>query len=178
MRKCIIFDDYPDFKPNLTPKEILQLGSFGGTYFRDIYSSITNKKYTKTWEELPKDWLENLDINRKVCSQKYNKSVNKYNIKCGTSLEMWESKGWINEIDPYGWFQWYCRFYQGRRTSDDIRQIERWKNYAGEKGRFKKNLIRKIKLANTNYDDFSISPAIRQGLLHWAYEITELDMKE
>ena len=94
---------------------------------------------------------------------------------------MWESSGWISDADPYGWFQWYCRFYQGRRTSDDARQIQRWKGVAGIKGRFRSQLCNKLckasaasnknKLASV-VTDISISPAIRQTLWHWALEIT------
>ena len=58
-------------------------------------------------------------------------SLNKYCVECGTSLRFWESKGWINKIDPHGWFQWYFRYWKGRRSSDDIRQIDRWKKIVG-----------------------------------------------
>ena len=65
----------------------------------------------------------------------YDPTVNTYKVKCGGDLEMWESSGWIKEVDPYGWFMWYCRFYLGRRCEDDERQIGRWKNCTGPKGR-------------------------------------------
>lgn len=84
------------------------------------------------------------------------------------------SIGWIKAQDPYGWFQWYCRFYQGRRSSDDERQVGRWKRFLA---RFKSNLVNKIRKANTTYNDFTISPVIRQSLLHWGYEIVEADMQ-
>ncbi len=71
------------------------------------------------------EWFENLDIERDVTSIVIQKEVNKYKVKIGGNLDMWESSGWITEIDPYGWFQWYCRFYLGRRTSDDKRQVKR-----------------------------------------------------
>ena len=128
----LVFPDEPEFLPNLTPKEILQMGSFGGTYFRPIYSSVTKKNYGKeVYEELPKDWLEGLNIKKKIASLNYDININKYKAKCGGDLDMWESSGWIKAQDPYGWFQWYCRFYQGRRSDDDERQVSRWKKCAG-----------------------------------------------
>lgn len=105
----LVFDDYPYFMPNLTPKEILQMGSFGGTYFRPITSKVTGESYSNVWKELPPDWLEGLDIKTQIASPKYNKSLNRYKETCGGDLEMWESSGWITKIDPYGWFMWYCR---------------------------------------------------------------------
>ena len=175
----LVFPDQDDFKPNLTPKEVLQAGSFGGTYFRPIYSSVTKQKYGKeVWEELPKDWLEGLNIRTQVSSCIYDESKNKYKVKCGASLEEWESSGWMREQDPYGWFQWYCRFYQGRRTEDDERQISRWKKCAGEKGRWKNNLISKIAKAGVAFDNYGVSPVVRQTLQHWAYCLTKPDYEK
>jgi hypothetical protein len=88
------------------------------------------------------------------------------------SLGMWESSGWIVSTDPYGWFQWYCRFYRGRRCDDDARQISRWLKSAGPKGRFRSQLCNKIHAAGTSFDDTSISPVIRQTLWHWGLVIT------
>lgn len=105
----LLFLDYPNFRPNLTPKEVLQMGSFGGTYFRPITSSVTRQSYKDVWQELPEDWLKGLNIKTQVASSTYSKSVNKYKEACGGDLEMWESSGWITSIDPYGWFMWYCR---------------------------------------------------------------------
>ena len=93
----------------------------------------------------------------------------------GSSLLEWEQKDWIVEQDPYGWVQWYCRFYAGRRSPDDKRQIKRWLNYTGPNGRFKKQLINKLKAAKAKYDDPTISPVIRQGLLQWAYTLVSSD---
>ena len=106
----LVFPDFPNFRPNLTPKEVLQMGSFGGTYFRPITSSVTKQSYKDVWEELPSDWLKGLNIKTQVASSNYSKSVNKYKEICGGDLEMWESSGWITGIDPYGWFMWYCRY--------------------------------------------------------------------
>ena len=88
--------------------------------------------------------------------------MNKYGIKCGTSLRFWENKGWINGIDPYEWFQWYFRYWLGRRSEDDERQIKRWKEIVC---RFKGILVKIIKDVNSKCDDYSIPPKIRQILL-------------
>ena len=98
----LVFEDHPEFCPNLTPKEVLQLGSFGGTYFRPIHSRVTGEDYDEEWEDLPMDWLKGLNIKRQVAAPKYNKAVNKYNAECGGDLDMWEGSGWISKIDPYG----------------------------------------------------------------------------
>ncbi|ESP03981.1 hypothetical protein LOTGIDRAFT_109871, partial [Lottia gigantea] len=173
----LIFEDYPELCPNMTPKEVLQAGSFGGTYFRPIKSSVTGKGYTGVWKELPKDWLEGLNISKQISSTTYHEDVNKYGVKCGGSLEMWETSGWIHKQDPYGWFQWFCRFYQGRRTADDERQIGRWLRCAGKTGRWKNNLISKCVNSGCGYDNFGVSPVVRQTLQHWGYTLTKEDFE-
>lgn len=172
---ALVFKDYPDMQPNMTPKEVLQAGSFGGTYFRPIESGVTGLKYNKMWEELPQNWLEGLDAKKKLYASTYNPAVNTYKVKCGGDLAMWEGSNWIKECDPYGWFMWYCRFYLGRRCDDDDRQISRWKNCTGPKGRWKNNLIGKIVKAGCAYDNVAVSPVIRQTLQHWAYKLNERD---
>lgn len=97
--KTIIFKDYPQFRPNLTPKQIFQSGAFGGTYFRPIYSNITKKKYNNAWKEFPPSWFQGLDILTHVASEKCDKNVNKYKVKSGSSLEYWERQGWIKAQD-------------------------------------------------------------------------------
>ncbi|KAL7487141.1 hypothetical protein ACHAW6_012738 [Cyclotella cf. meneghiniana] len=164
-----------DFCPNLTPEEILRAGSFGGTYFRPVVSAVTNLRYSsaRVLEEtvLP-EWIEGLSPSM-LRSTAYDAKVNKYKVKCGGSLGMWESSGWISSADPYGWFQWYCRFYAGRRCSDDVRQIGRWRGVAGEKGRFRSQLCNKIVAAGGLEKGKGVSPVVRQTLLHWGLEITE-----
>jgi hypothetical protein len=170
-------DIHKQFKPNKTPKQVFKMGAFGGTYFRPIHSSVTGEDYTpkQAMKGLPKEWFKGLDIDTMVISSKYDKKVNKYKVKCGSTLEAWESSGWIHKQDPYGWFQWFCKYSAGRRTDDDERQIGRWLKLAGPNGRFRRTLLNKIIKEGTTYDDFSISPVIRQVLLHWGYQLTKKD---
>ena len=105
-----------DLIANKTPVEIIREGAFGGTYFRNNYYSVTGKWFKNSWREF--DQLTN--INHKFyCSEYYYVIVNKYSVKCKTSLRFWENKVWIDEIDPYGWFQWYFRYWLGKISQDD-----------------------------------------------------------
>ena len=106
------------------------------------------------------------------CSSYYDVSVNKFGVKCETSLRFLENKGWINEMDPYGWFQCYFRYWLSGRLEDDERQINRWNKIVS---RFRGKLVKLIKDAGSKFDDYSISAKIRQILLHWGYELTEKD---
>ena len=103
----------------------------------------------------------------------YDVGVNKYGVKCGMSLRFWKNKGWIKGQDPYGWFQWYCQYYLGRRSSDNERQMKRRNDIVN---RFKGILVKMIKDKGAKFDDYSISPKIRQILLHWGYELVENDL--
>ena len=157
------------FGVNKSPVEIISEGTFGGTYFRDIYSGVNGKWHHNSWKEFK--FLS--DIDKKLyASSYYDVKVNKYGVKVGTSLRFWESKGWINSIDPYGWFRWYCRYWLGRRSSDDKRQIKRWRTIVN---RFKSVLVKMIKDKGAKIDDYSVSPKIRQILLHWGFELVESD---
>ena len=156
-----------DFGTNKAPVEVIKEGAFGGTYFRDIYSNINGKWHKNSRKEF--NVLKNID-QKHYRSDYYDVSVNKYGVKCGASLRLWENKGWINKQDPYGWFQWYFRYWLGRRSKDDTRQIKRW---IGIVERFKGKLIEMIKKAGSKFDDCSILPKIRHILLHWGYELTE-----
>jgi hypothetical protein len=154
------FKEFPDFKPNLTPKQIFHAGVFGGTYFRPIHSRVTGKNYSNQHLEFPKSWFKNPD--KTVTSSVRDLSVNRYGVWSGQSLQYWEDHDWIKAHDPYGWLQWYMRACQGRRSSDDARQIRRWINIAGPNGRWRTRLEN---LRAKGKD----SPVIRQLLLQWAY---------
>ena len=175
------FEDFPEFKPNLSPREIFKMGSFGGTYWRPIYSSVVGKNLKNVHKKFPKSWWKNIPNDWLVRSdENYDKNINKYKVKVGTSLEFWESKNWINENHPYGWVHWYCDFFNGKRCSDDERQVNRWKKLAGEKGRFMRFLVTQIikkskKPKGKMWNDFSVSPKIRQVLQHWGYKLTKND---
>jgi len=176
----IFFKEHEDFRPNLTPEQMFKLGIFGGSYFRPIHSDVTGEDYSDQWKEF--DWAikmveENPDNIKLLASSKAYASLNACKVLAGSSLIDWQKSGWIIEDDPYGWVQWYCRFYSGKRSNDDARQIKRWLNFTGPKGRFKNQLVNKLKAAKTSYNDLSISPVIRQGLLQWAYALTPDDLK-
>lgn len=168
------FSDYPEFTPNLTPQEMFELGSFGGTYWRPIYSGVLKKKLKPPLNDYPKSWWKNIPMENLV-SEEYDKSKNKYKVKVGTSLEFWESKKWIKPSHPYGWVQWYCDFYMGKRSKDDERQIKRWLGIAGPRGRFMRFLVTQILKKKTDYNDETVSPKIRQVLQHWGYKLTKKD---
>jgi len=173
----LTFNDFPDFTPNLTPYQIFKLGSFGGTYWRPIYSETNQESYKNLHLELPHEWWNDIE-EKYLISPKEDLTLNQYKVHSGTSLTYWESKNWINPIDPYGWVQWYCHFYNGRRSPDDQRQVQRWKNFSGQNGRWRLRLISMILKKNTQYNDNLVSPVIRQGLQHWGYQLTEEDFQE
>lgn len=137
---------HPEFTPELTPKEMLALGVFGGKYMTDCK------------EEFPSDWF----TNAKLSPQGKNISMNYFGVDASLPLSAWQEKGWIAPEDPRGWFQWYCRYYYGRRLpEEDLRQIKRWKAIKRHKGALQKNC---------KPLDMSCRPKQRQALLHWAYD--------
>ena len=144
-KKITNLDFYKIFKPELTPKKMLELGIFGGSYF--------NKKQIK---EFPKSWFKNAKL-----SKNFDVNLNRFRVKSGLSREHWIEKGWIFKEDPLGWFQWYCRFCNGRRIAriDEI-QIKRWKNFRRHVLAIKKNCER---------GDLSCRRRQRQAILQWAY---------
>jgi len=136
-----------DFKPQLSPKEMLKLGVFGGKYFDGYH------------DEFPKSWFVGASLSE---SGKYEKDKNYFQTKASQSHEEWIRKGWINEVDPRGWFEWYCRYYLGRRIpEEDKRQIKRWRTMARH--------IAQVAY-NCRAGDTSCRPRARQALLHWAID--------
>ncbi len=134
------------FKPQLTPKQMLELGVFGGTYF----GSVT--------EEYPKDWFEHA----KLSDRGPDKMCNYFEVMASQPLQVWQQKGWIYPDDPLGWFQWYCRYYLGRRIPhEDQRQIKRWKAITRHIAQVKRNCMPV---------DLNCRPRQRQALLQWAYD--------
>ncbi len=135
-----------DFEPELSPKELLALGIFGGKYMTDSKS------------EFPDDWFENA----KLATNGRDIALNYYEVDASMPLQHWQDKGWINPVDPRGWFQWYCRYYYGRRLEEeDRRQIKRWKAMKRHLGAVKKNCLK---------GDLTCRKKQRQALLHWAYD--------
>jgi hypothetical protein len=135
----------PAFKPQLTPKEMLELGVFGGKYMTDCV------------EEFPADWF----AAAKLSPAEKNPKLNYFGVDASQPLSQWRRKGWIHPDDPRGWFQWYCRYYSGRRMEDDSRQITRWKQITRHVAQVRKNC---------EPGDVFCRPRQRQALLHWAYD--------
>jgi len=134
-----------DFQPELTPKEMLALGVFGGKYMTDCQA------------EFPSSWFNKA----KLCSTHHNAKLNYFGINASQSLAVWRKKGWIHPDDPRGWFQWYCRYYMGRRHQDDQRQIKRWKAIKRHIAQIQKYCLK---------EDLSCRKKQRQAVLHWAYD--------
>ena len=142
----------PEFQPQLSPQEMLELGVFNGKYLNDCRN------------EFPKEWFERAKL-YKGESNAGDPSLNFFKIKASQPLSEWQRKGWIHPQDPRGWFQWYCRYFMGRRSEDDERQIKRWKAF--------KRHIAQVK-GNCTFGDFQCRPKQRQALLHWAYDSINL----
>ena len=179
--------DFPDFSPNKTPAEVLREGAFGGGYFRPVKSRNLGITIAGDWREIPPSWLEGLSITRYLTHEPYDPEVNKFKRSCGQSIEAWEAAGWIDyRFDARGWFQWYLRFYQGRRCGDDERQVGRWKNCVGPKGRWRKALLKKYGEMGVRevFDDGEedegkqVSPVVHQTCHHWAFELRQQHLDE
>ena len=135
----------PVFKPQLTPKQLLALGVFAGKYMTDCR------------EEFPKSWF----VRAKFAPEGRDPAVNFFGVDASQPLSVWRQKGWIHPDDPRGWFQWYCRYYAGRRHEDDARQIARWKAI--------RRHVRQVE-RHCERGDVLCRPRQRQALLHWAYD--------
>ena len=135
----------PAFTPELSPKQMLTLGVFGGRYMTDCV------------DEFPSDWFEKA----KLCPERHDPKLNLFGINASQPLSEWRKRGWIYHEDPRGWFQWYCRYYYGRRCPDDERQIRRWRA-----------MRRHIAQIGQNCSPRALDcrPRQRQALLHWAYD--------
>jgi len=136
---------HPDFKPELTPKQMLELGVFGGKYLTDCLA------------EFPADWFANV----RLSPQRHDPALNFFGVRASKPLAYWQQKDWIYPEDPRGWFQWYCRYYLGRRSPDDERQIKRWKAMTRHIAQLRKHC---------QPGDLGCRRKQRQALLHWAYD--------
>jgi hypothetical protein len=136
---------HPDFRPELTPKQMLALGVFGGKYMTDCRA------------EFPAVWF----AKARLCHEHHDPALNFFGVAASQPLATWRSKGWIYREDPRGWFQWYCRYYLGRRGPDDERQIRRWRAISRHVSQLRKACGR---------GDLGCRPRQRQALLHWAYD--------
>jgi hypothetical protein len=135
----------PRFRPELTPKEMLELGVFGGKYLTDCR------------DEFPASWFRRA----KLCPERHDPRLNYFGVNASQSRGTWWRKGWIHPQDPRGWFQWYCRYYMGRRSADDARQIRRWRAIT----RHVKQIVN-----NCEPGDWGCRRRQRQAVLHWAYD--------
>ncbi|GAA6007014.1 hypothetical protein JCM11491_001478 [Sporobolomyces phaffii] len=175
-----VFPDFPRFKPNLSPQEILRRGAFDGGYFRPVQSQKSGRELHEDWNDLPFDhWLKGLDTSMYLTRPEgdFKDSVNRWKAFVGQPYNEWEKNGWIMEqFDARGWFQWYCRFWRGRRCEDDERQIGRWDRVAGEaSGRWRRILLEKYRKQGSSFvepNEEEVSPGIRQTLNHWAFDPT------
>ncbi|HWH37853.1 MAG TPA: hypothetical protein VNT28_08760 [Candidatus Limnocylindrales bacterium] len=135
----------PSFKPQLAPAEMLALGVFGGRYMTDC------------GDEFPADWFSRA----RLSPGRRDPTINRFGVDASQPLAVWRAKGWIHPDDPRGWFQWYCRYFTGRRHPDDARQIGRWRAF----GRHLAQLRRACPEGA-----MACRPRQRQALLHWAYD--------
>lgn len=136
----------PEFRPDLTPKDMLNMGVFGGKYMTDCKN------------EFPPSWYEKA----KLSPSFKDVNLNYFKIDASMSLSEWQRRGWIHPEDPRGWFQWYCRYYMGRRIpEEDKRQISRWKQMRRHVTQVRKNCLP---------GDVNCRRKQRQALLHWAYD--------
>jgi hypothetical protein len=141
-------NDWPeDFYPSFSPKEMLEMGVFEGKYLNKIR------------KEFPANWFSKAKLAKGTADEK----LNMYGVKSRKSISHWKDNGWINNQDPLGWFQWYCRFYLGRRSADDSRQIKRWRSFIA---RHQAQVIKGCSISS----GVECRPRQKQGLLQWAWD--------
>ena len=133
------------FTPDLTPAQMLRLGVFGGKYMTDCR------------REFPKSWF----THARLCPAKHDARLNCFGVNASQTLGAWRRQGWIRPQDPRGWFQWYCRYFMGRRSADDRRQIRRWRAIRRHVAAIQKNCEKR---------DLECRRRQRQAVLHWAYD--------
>jgi len=138
-------DFHADFRPELSPQQMLAMGVFGGKYMTDGAN------------EYPAQWFDSA----KLCPTAHDPALNCFGVNASQPLSVWRQRGWIYEEDPRGWFQWYCRYFRGRRCPDDTRQIRRWRAIRRHIAQLHRNCAR---------SDLSCRPRQRQAVLHWAYD--------
>jgi hypothetical protein len=143
---------HPDFRPELTPRQMLELGVFGGKYLTDCRA------------EFPASWFRRA----RLCPERHDPELNYFGVNASQSLAEWRKQGWIAPEDPRGWFQWYCRYYLGRRGPDDARQIGRWRAMARH--------VAQVRSACWP-GDLGCRPRQRQALLHWAYDARRIGLR-
>jgi len=142
-------DFHADFRPDLSPKQMLSLGVFGGKYMTDCAA------------EFPTGWF----AGAKLCPVRHDPALNCFGVNASQPLSLWRQRGWINEEDPRGWFQWYCRYFLGRRGPDDQRQIRRWRAIRRHIAQLQRDCER---------FDLTCRRKQRQAVLHWAYDARNL----
>jgi hypothetical protein len=140
---------HADFAPQLTPGQMLAMGVFGGKYMTDCA------------HEFPADWFRHAQL----CHEYHDPRLNFFGVNASQPLSVWRAKGWIYHEDPRGWFQWYCRYYMGRRCPDDERQIKRWKAMRRHTAQIQKHC---------RPGDLGCRARQRQALLNWAYDSREI----
>jgi hypothetical protein len=133
------------FEPQLTPRELLEMGVFGGKYMTDCR------------KEFPASWFKRA----KLATGERDKALNYFGVHASQPLSVWRKNGWLHPDDPRGWFQWYCRYYMGRRSMDDERQIRRWRQIARHVAQVRQGC---------DPGDLDCRRRQRQALLHWAYD--------
>lgn len=158
-----------EFNPILTPHAIIEEGAFGGCYFGLPIEEYSSYEY----QELFDYHFNGLDTSLYL-GETYKPKLNKFKIRSGMDYDYWKDMGWMHQDDPYGWFEWYCKYFMGRRHPDDDRQIRRWQDFCGVNGRWRKRIYSRI----YETGDWNVSPRIQQSLLHWGYIVNQDDFDQ